>query len=134
MRSGLSVVMDHPRLYSDDDCTPGSEGLRLTPLTVPNDRVWTAKEDARYISPLIALPGYRHTVGMARSWHFITDYGFILTGAVYVIMLLVAGNGRGSFPNVVGRLSVCVANLRPLRDLSISNRAGRFLRVQLSYQ
>jgi DMSO/TMAO reductase YedYZ molybdopterin-dependent catalytic subunit/thiosulfate reductase cytochrome b subunit len=91
MRSGLSILMDHPRLYWNNGCTPGSEWLRLTPLTVPNDRVWTAKEDARYISPLVALPGYRHTVGMARSWHFITDYGFVLTGAVYIIMLLVSG-------------------------------------------
>ena len=91
IRSGLSILVDHPRLYWNNDCTPGSEWLRLTPLTVPNDRVWTAKEDARYISPLIALPGHRHTVGMARSWHFITDYGFILTGAIYVIMLLISG-------------------------------------------
>jgi sulfoxide reductase catalytic subunit YedY len=91
MRSGLSILMDHPRLYWNDNCTPGSEWLRLTPVIVPNDRVWTAKEDARYISPLIALPGYRHTIGMGRSWHFITDYCFILTGVVYVIMLLVSG-------------------------------------------
>src|ERR1017187_4703374 len=27
--------------------------------------------DARYISPWVALPGYRHTVGMARAWHFL---------------------------------------------------------------
>lgn len=91
MRSGLSILMDHPRLYWNNDCTPGSEWLRLTPVIVPNDRVWTAKEDARYISPLIALPGYRHTIGMGRSWHFITDYGFIITGAVYVIMLMISG-------------------------------------------
>jgi len=91
VRSGLSILMDHPRLYWNNDCTPGSEWLRLTPLTVPNDRVWTAKEDARYISPLIGLPGYRHTIGMGRSWHFITDYGFILTGVVYVIMLFASG-------------------------------------------
>lgn len=91
MRSGLSILMDHPRLYWNNNCTPASEWLRLTPLKVPNDRVWTAKQDARYISPLIALPGYRHTIGMSRSWHFIMDYGFVLTGVVYVIMLLVSG-------------------------------------------
>ena len=88
VRSGLSILFDHARLYWNNDCTPGSEWLRFTPLTVPNDRVWTSKEDARYISPLIALPGYRHTVGMGRSWHFITDYGFLITGLIYVGMLL----------------------------------------------
>ena len=33
------------------------------------------------------LPGYRHTVGVARSWHFITVYGFVLTGVFFVIGL-----------------------------------------------
>jgi methionine sulfoxide reductase catalytic subunit len=91
MRSGLSILMDHPRLYWNNGCTPRTEWLRFTPVDVPNDRVWTAKEDARYISPLIALPGYRHTIGMGRSWHFITDYGFIVVGIIYVGMLLVSG-------------------------------------------
>lgn len=90
-RSGLSVLMDHARLYWSDDCTPGTEWLRFTPLAVPKDRMWTAKDDARYVSPILALPGYRHTVGMARSWHFITDYGFVLTGIVYVAMLFFSG-------------------------------------------
>ena len=91
MRSGLSILMDHPRLYWSNDCTPGTEWLRFTPIDVPKDRVWTAKDDARYISPLIALPGYKHTPGMGRSWHFITDYGFIIVGVIYVGMLLVSG-------------------------------------------
>ncbi len=87
IRSGLSILMDHPRLYFNNDCTPGSEWIRFTPIRVPKDRVWTAKDDARYISPVVALPGYRHTVGVARSWHFITVYGFILTGIFFVVCL-----------------------------------------------
>jgi len=87
IRSGLSILMDHPRLYFNDDCTPGSEWIRFTPIRVPRDRVWTAKDDARYISPLVGTPGYRHTVGVARAWHFIDVHGFILTGIFFVIML-----------------------------------------------
>ncbi len=87
IRSGLSILVDHPRLYFNDDCTPGSEWIRLTPIKVPRDRVWTAKDDARYISPVVATPGYRHTVGIARSWHFLNVYGFILTGLFFVVML-----------------------------------------------
>ena len=82
VRSGLSILMDHPRLYWNRHCTPNSEWMRLTPLEVPTDREWTAKEDARYISPWMALPGYRHTVGMARSWHFLAVYGFLLNGFI----------------------------------------------------
>jgi DMSO/TMAO reductase YedYZ molybdopterin-dependent catalytic subunit/thiosulfate reductase cytochrome b subunit len=88
IRSGLSILMDHPRLYWNDHCTPGTEWIRFTPLEVPKNRLWTAKDDARYISPIVSTPGYRHTVGIARSWHFITVYGFVLTGAFFVIGLL----------------------------------------------
>jgi len=87
VRSGMSILMDHPRLYWNDHCTPGTEWLRFTPLQVPSGR-WTAKDDARYISPLIGLPGYKHTIGMARSWHFLNVHGFVLTGLVFVIGLI----------------------------------------------
>jgi sulfoxide reductase catalytic subunit YedY len=87
IRSGLSILMDHPRLYFNDGCTPGSEWIRLTPLKVPRDRIWTAKDDARYISPLVGTPGYRHTIGIARVGHFIDVHGFIITGILFVIML-----------------------------------------------
>jgi DMSO/TMAO reductase YedYZ molybdopterin-dependent catalytic subunit/thiosulfate reductase cytochrome b subunit len=98
MRSGLSILMDHPRLYFNDDCTPGTEWIRFTPLTVPRDRVWTAKDDARYISPVFALPGYRHTVGVARSWHFIDVYGFIITGLIFVTLLFATEQWRRIVP------------------------------------
>ena len=87
IRSGLSILVDHPRLYFNDDCTPGSEWIRFTPLKVPRDRIWTAKDDARYLSPIISTPGYRHTIGIARVWHFINVHGFIVTGIVFAIML-----------------------------------------------
>jgi methionine sulfoxide reductase catalytic subunit len=58
IRSGLSILADHPRLYFNDHCTPGSEWIRFTPLKVPIGKRWTAKDDARYLSPLLGLPGY----------------------------------------------------------------------------
>jgi hypothetical protein len=67
VRSGLQILLDHPRLYWNVHCTPGTEWLRFTPIDVPKDRVWTANDDNRYLSPWIGLPGYRHTVGMARA-------------------------------------------------------------------
>jgi thiosulfate reductase cytochrome b subunit len=87
IRSGLSILFDHPRLYFNEGCEPGSEWLKFTPITVPKDRLWTAKDDARYISPLIGLPGYRHTVGIARGWHFIHVPFFVLNGIIFVVYL-----------------------------------------------
>lgn len=97
-RSGLSILMDHPRLYFNDHCTPGSEWIRFTPLKVPTDRIWTAKDDSRYISPIFAVPGYRHTVGVARSWHFIDVYGFIIVGICFVIGLFTTGQWQRLIP------------------------------------
>ena len=54
---------------------------------VPRDRLWTAKDDARYLTPYIGTPGYRHTIGVARVWHFINVHGFILCGVYFVAML-----------------------------------------------
>lgn len=87
IRSGLSILFDHPRLYFNDDCTPGSEWLRATPIKVPRDRIWTAKDDARYLTPVFGTPGYRHTIGVARVWHFINVHGFIITGVFFIAML-----------------------------------------------
>ena len=86
-RSGLSILMDHPRLYWNDHCTPGTEWMRFTPLKVPTDRVWTAKDDARYISPWLALPGYRHTIGTARHWHLLGALFWFLNGLAFVGLL-----------------------------------------------
>ncbi len=98
IRSGLSILVDHPRLYFNDGCTPGSEWIRFTPLKVPRDRTWTAKDDARYISPIFGTPGYRHTIGIARVWHFINVHGFILTGTSFIIMLFATEQWRRLIP------------------------------------
>ena len=87
IRSGLSILVDHPRLYWNNGCTPGTDWIRFTPLKKPKDKSWTAKEDARYISPVLGLPGYRHTIGIARVWHFLTVPFFILNGVIFIILL-----------------------------------------------
>ena len=87
LRSGISILAEHARLYWNNGCAPDSEWLRLTPVKVPPGKVWTAKEDARYVSPVLGLPGYRHTVGLARHWHFLSVPFFLLNGFVFVGLL-----------------------------------------------
>ncbi|MEP7355200.1 MAG: molybdopterin-dependent oxidoreductase [Acidobacteriota bacterium] len=99
VRSGLSILVDHPRLYFNNGCTPGTEWIRFTPMQVPKDRVWRASDDDRYISPLIATPGYRHSVGIARSWHFLDVYGFIITGLIFIPMLFLSGQWQRLVPD-----------------------------------
>lgn len=99
IRSGLQVLADHPRLYWNVHCTPGTEWLRLTPIEVPKDRVWTAKDDSRYLSPWIGLPGYRHTIGMARHWHFLSVPFWVGNGAVFVLLLFATDQWKRLVPS-----------------------------------
>ncbi|WP_035361983.1 molybdopterin-dependent oxidoreductase [Dyadobacter alkalitolerans] len=87
IRSGLSILADHPRLYWNNGSTPGTEWAKFTPVDIPANKIFTAKEDARYISPIWGLPGYRHTVGLARCWHFINVPFFLLNGIIFVILV-----------------------------------------------
>jgi methionine sulfoxide reductase catalytic subunit len=98
IRSGLSILVDHPRFYWNNGCTPGTDWIRFTPLKVPKDNSWTAKEDARYISPALGLPGYRHTIGIARAWHFLLVPFFVLNGIVFIILLFYTNQWRRLIP------------------------------------
>ncbi len=98
VRSGLQILMDHPRLYTTVHCTPGTEWLRLTPVVVPRDRVWTSKDDSRHLTPWIGLPGGRHTVGMARHWHFLTVLAWVSGGAAFVVLLFTSGQWHRLVP------------------------------------
>ena len=99
VRSGLQILADHPRLYWNVHCTPGTEWLRLTPVEVPKDRLWTAKDDSRYLSPWIGLPGYRHTIGMARHWHFLSVLFWVGNGVVFVVLLFATDQWKRLVPN-----------------------------------
>jgi DMSO/TMAO reductase YedYZ molybdopterin-dependent catalytic subunit/thiosulfate reductase cytochrome b subunit len=99
VRSGLQILMDHPRLYWNVHCTPGTEWLRLTPIAVPKDRLWTAKDDSRYLSPWIGLPGNRHTIGIARHWHFLSVLFWVVNGAAYVTLLFLTPHWRRIVPS-----------------------------------
>jgi len=99
IRSGLSILMDHPRLYWTVHCTPDQHWLRFTPLSVPLDRIWTAKDDSRYLSPWLGLPGYRHSVGVARHWHFPVALCFIGNGLIFLFLTFVTFHWRRIVPS-----------------------------------
>lgn len=98
VRSGLQILVDHPRLYANVHCTPGTEWVRFTRTEVPTDRVYTAKDDSIYLSPWIGLPGGRHTIGMARHWHFLSAIFWVANGAIFVTLLLVTDQWKRLVP------------------------------------
>ena len=86
MRAGLQILADHPRLYWGRDCTPGSDWFRFQ-LPVPKGRLWTAKDDSVTLPTWLGIPGLRHTLGLARWWHFSINLLWLLNGIAFYILL-----------------------------------------------
>jgi sulfoxide reductase catalytic subunit YedY len=86
IRSGVQILAEHPRLYLDPDCTPGREWFRCRG-PVPTDRVWTAKDDCVALPGWLGLPGIRHSIGLARMWHFSLDTLWLANGLIFYVLL-----------------------------------------------
>ncbi|MFI5256734.1 MAG: molybdopterin-dependent oxidoreductase [Gemmatimonadales bacterium] len=97
VRSGFEILSAHPKLYWNDDCTPGSEWLRLTRKRMPADALWTSRDEEESFSSWLALPG-RRNLGLGRHWHFLVDVGWLLTGVLYVVTLLATPEWRRLVP------------------------------------
>jgi methionine sulfoxide reductase catalytic subunit len=97
VRSGFEILSAHPKLYWNDDCTPGSEWLRLTRKRMPTDTLWTSRDEEESFSSWLALPG-RRNLGLGRHWHFLADAGWLLTGVLYVVTLLATPEWRRLVP------------------------------------
>lgn len=87
IRSGIEILSGHPMLYWNDDCKPGSEWIRFTKKKMPKDTLWTAEDEKEPYSPWISLPGRDH-LGIGRYWHFAAALGWLVTGLLYVLLML----------------------------------------------
>ena len=86
IRAGIQILADHPRLYWRRDCTPGTDWFRFQ-RDVPKDRVWTSKDDSVTIPQWLGIPGVRHSIGLARWWHFSFDLLWVTNGAIFYVLL-----------------------------------------------
>ena len=90
IRSGIQILADHPRLYWKRDCTPGTEWFRFQ-KAVPTGRIWTAKDDSVTLPGWLGIPGIRHSIGLARWWHFSFDLLWMINGIVFYALLFCDG-------------------------------------------
>lgn len=105
IRAGIQILADHPRLYFNHSSQPGKEWLRLRD-PVPADRMdpaqpermWTAKDDSVALPKHLGLPGFRHSIGLARWWHFGFDLLFIVNGAIFYVLLFATGQWQRLVP------------------------------------
>lgn len=97
IRAGLQILADHPRLYWTRHCTPGKEWIRAQ-RRVPDDPLWTAKQDSITLPKHIGLPGLRHSIGLARWWHLGADVLWVVNGLVFYVLLFASGEWRRLVP------------------------------------
>jgi len=90
IRSGITIIADHPRFYWTRHSTPGKEWFRIQ-NPVPPDPLYTAKQDSITVPDGVGLPGRRHSIGLARWWHLGVDTLWLLNGVVFFVLLLVTG-------------------------------------------
>ncbi len=86
IRAGIQILADHPRLYWKRDCTPGTDWFRFQ-KTVPTGRVWTSKDDSVTLPGWLGIPGIRHSIGLARWWHFSVNLLWVLNGVAFYVLL-----------------------------------------------
>lgn len=97
IRSGIQILADHPRLYWNNNCTPGTEWFRFQ-HEVPKGVLWTAKDDAVTIPSWLGIPGIRHSIGLARWWHFTCDLLWVVNGVIFYVMLFATAQWQRLVP------------------------------------
>src|SRR6476620_10142348 len=97
IRAGIQVLADHPRLYWKRDYTPGTEWFRFQ-KAVPTGRIWTAKDDSVTLPGWLGIPGIRHSIGLARWWHFSFGLLWIINGIVFYALLFWSGQWQRLVP------------------------------------
>ena len=97
IRAGIQILADHPRLYWRRDSTPGTEWFRFQ-HDVPQDRSWTSKDDSVSLPKWLGIPGIRHSVGLARWWHFSFDLLWVINGVIFYVLLFISDQWQRLVP------------------------------------
>lgn len=97
IRAGIQILADHPRLYWKRDCTPGTEWFRFQ-KEVPRDRVWTSKDDSVSLPKWLGIPGIRHSIGLARWWHFSFNLLWMINGMLFLVLLFATDQWKRIVP------------------------------------
>lgn len=97
IRAGIQILADHLRLYWKRDSTAGTDWFRFQ-VPVPKGRVWTSKDDSVSIPGWLGLPGVRHSLGLARWWHFSVNLLWVINGVLFYVLLFTTDQWRRLVP------------------------------------
>ena len=131
IRAGIQILADHPRLYFNAGSRPDTEWLRLRGAVPPDrrdcndaDAVWTAKEDSVALPRHLGLPGFRHSIGLARWWHFSFDLLWLINGVLFYILLFSTGEWKRLIPNSFDVFPNALSTALQYLSLQLPENAG----------
>lgn len=131
IRAGLQILADHPRLYLNAGSRPDTEWLRLRGPVPPNRRdsddaenVWTAKEDSVALPKHLGIPGFRHSVGLARWWHFSFDLLWLVNGVIFYVLLFSTDEWKRLIPTSFDVFPNAVSTALQYLSLDLPDNAG----------
>ena len=131
IRAGVQILADHPRLYLNAGSEPDTEWLRLRGPVPPDrrdcndaDTVWTAKEDSVALPKHLGLPGFRHSIGLARWWHFTFDLLWLANGVIFYVLLFSTGEWKRLVPNSFDVFPNALSTALQYLSLQLPENAG----------
>ncbi|MFM9033596.1 MAG: molybdopterin-dependent oxidoreductase, partial [Mycobacterium sp.] len=112
-------------------CKPDTEWMRMRG-PVPADRrdpedsgrVWTAKDESVALPKQLGIPGIRHSIGLARWWHFSFDLLWLINGVVFVILLFSTDQWKRLIPTSWEVFPNAVSNALQYLSLDLPQNAG----------
>jgi thiosulfate reductase cytochrome b subunit len=131
VRAGLQILADHPRLYLNAHSRPGSEWFRMRG-PIPADRrdpedaagVWTAKDDAVALPKWLGIPGFRHSIGLARWFHFSFDVFWLVNGLVFYVLLFSTGQWQRLVPQSLDVIPNAISTAIQYASLDFPTNSG----------
>ena len=131
IRAACRSFADHPRLYLNAGSRPDTEWLRLRGLVPLNRRdsddaenVWTAKEDSVALPKHLGIPGFRHSVGLARWWHFSFDLLWLGQRVIFYVLLFSTDEWKRLIPTSFDVFPNAVSTALQYLSLDLPDNAG----------
>ena len=86
--------------------------------------MWTAKDDSVALPAQVGIPGFRHSIGLARWWHFSFDLLWLINGAIFFILIFSTDQWRRLVPTSLDVFPNAASTALQYLSLQLPENAG----------